>query len=77
MHREAFFQAVSNSAWANFGYLVTKDISDKTMPELQILASLPGIGVIRLDRDLPSKKRIADSSTRKNRSGLDKCQPIG
>ena len=58
-YREDFFQAVSNSAWANFGYLVAGQINDKDiMQELQILASLHGIGVIRLDREDPTKSEL-------------------
>lgn len=47
--RESFFQAVSNSSWANFGYLVAGDISGKnTLKVLRMLASLHGIGFILL-----------------------------
>ena len=48
--REAYFQAVSNSSWANFGYLVTSEIQrDETTEELRMLFGLHGIGVILLD----------------------------
>lgn len=57
--REAFFQAVSNSSWANLGYLVAAEIAgDGTLDELRVLAGLHGIGVIRLDRDDPSESEI-------------------
>ncbi len=64
--REAFFQTVSNSSWANFGYLVASEIRDDTMSELRILASLHGIGFILLDVDylpnsqivIPAKERV-------------------
>jgi len=52
--REAFFQAVSNSTWANNGYLVAREIQGaETMNELRILAGLHGIGFILLDFDAP------------------------
>jgi hypothetical protein len=48
--REAFFQAVSNSSWANFGYLVAAEIEGAdTMKELRMLFSLHGIGLIQID----------------------------
>lgn len=46
--REAYFQAVSNSTWANFGYLVATEINQNASKELKILNSLYGIGVIHL-----------------------------
>lgn len=52
--REAFFQTVSNSSWANFGYLVAADIQgDETITELRMLAALHGVGVILLDAESP------------------------
>ena len=57
--REVFFQAVSNSSWANFGYLVTSEIEGSdTLKELRILSSLHGIGFIRLDAENPSEVRL-------------------
>jgi uncharacterized protein len=52
--REYYFQAVSNSSWANFGYLVAVNIKDDAMTELRLLNELHGIGVIRLDIDNPA-----------------------
>lgn len=51
--REAYFQAVSNSSWANIGYLVTAEIQNAEK-ELRILAGLHGIGVIKLDIESPA-----------------------
>lgn len=57
--RPAYFQAVSNSSWANFGYLATTDIADaQTEKELQMLSALHGIGVIKIDRENPSNSQI-------------------
>lgn len=52
--REHYFQAVSNSSWANYGYLVAVNIKDDAMTELRLLNELHGIGVIRLDPDNPA-----------------------
>ncbi len=57
--RECFFQAVSNSSWANVGYLVALDVEGiETTKELQILSSLHGIGFIQLSFDNPSESEI-------------------
>ena len=57
--REAFFQAVSNSSWANFGYLVASEIEGTdTLKELRILTSLHGIGFIKLEAENPSESQI-------------------
>ncbi|MEI2265441.1 COG2958 family protein [Erwinia sp. CGal63] len=51
--RECFFQAVSNSSWAHFGYLVATEINEDKQRsverELQMLCALHGIGVVLLD----------------------------
>ena len=49
--RQHFFQAVSNSTWANLGYLVATGLNNDVEPELQMLASLHGIGVLLLNTD--------------------------
>jgi hypothetical protein len=54
--RKDFFQCVSNSSWANFAYLVAIDIDEDIMPELEMLCTLHGVGVIKLD-----EKNIYDS----------------
>lgn len=57
--RESYFQAVSNSSWANIGYLVSSEIEgSETINELRMLAGLHGIGVIRLDIDNVSESQI-------------------
>jgi uncharacterized protein len=58
--RESFFQAVSNSSWANEGYLVAANIdtNDDFINELKRLATAFGIGVIRLDVDDPDSSEI-------------------
>ncbi|MHB1000368.1 MAG: HTH domain-containing protein [Armatimonadota bacterium] len=58
--REAFFQAVSNSSWANEGYLVAADIesNDDFMIELKRLSASFGIGIIKLDIEDPDSTEI-------------------
>ncbi len=57
--RKCFFQAVSNSSWANEGYLVTNRIKDETTAEeLRMLSALHGIGVIVLDTINPINSSI-------------------
>ena len=50
-YRASFFQAVSNSSWANEGYLVAADIKqeDDFLLELERLSVSFGIGIIQLD----------------------------
>lgn len=57
--RQVYFQAVSNSTWANFGYLVAAELSgDDTMTELRMLHGLHGIGVVQIDPENPTESQI-------------------
>ena len=57
--RKSFFQAVSNSSWANEGYLVATSISDNTVEqELRMLSALHGIGVILINSENPSESEM-------------------
>jgi uncharacterized protein len=57
--RECFFQAVSNSSWANFGYLVAAEIEGQdTLKELRMLFAAHGIGLIKLDADNPAESQV-------------------
>jgi len=58
--RESFFQAVSNSSWANEGYLVTANIDqdEELIAELKRLSTAFGIGVIKLDIEDPDSSEI-------------------
>jgi hypothetical protein len=47
--KKTFFQAVSNSSWANYGYLVAFEISDSLKDEMERLNQSFGIGVIELN----------------------------
>lgn len=46
--KQAFFQALSNSNWANFGYLVAFEINNELREEMERLNRSFGIGIIRL-----------------------------
>lgn len=57
--REAYFQTVSNSSWANLGYLVAAEIEGRlTMQELRTLSGVHGIGVMELNPSSPSDSQI-------------------
>ncbi|HEG8198116.1 TPA: HrgA protein, partial [Campylobacter jejuni] len=48
--KECYFQALSNSSWANEGYLVVlQEIDSEVLSELRRLNQSFGIGVIKLD----------------------------
>ena len=66
--RRHFFQTVSNSSWAHFGYLVAERVNGQgTLDELRMLSAAHGIGVIRIDAHdldesrtlIPARERIA------------------
>jgi hypothetical protein len=54
----SFFQAVSNSSWANEGYLVAMSVANNVEQELRMLSALHGIGVILLNPENPSESEI-------------------
>jgi uncharacterized protein len=57
--RESFFQAVSNSQWANRAYLAATEIrGEDTWRELEMLCALHGVGYIRLIQGDPHSGRI-------------------
>lgn len=67
-YREYFFQAVSNSSWANEGYLVAAKIKDddELLNELERLCSSFGIGLIHLDiEDIDSSKVVFPAHKKK------------
>lgn len=58
--RECFFQAVSNSSWANEGYLVALYIDEDTdfRDEIRRLNNAFGIGIIQLDPENVAESQI-------------------
>lgn len=67
--RGAFLQTISNSSWANFGYLVAAEIEDNVKKELEILSSLHGIGLIELSVEFPAESRVIIPA--RERMGVD------
>lgn len=64
-YKESYFQAVSNSSWANQGYLVVFErIDDELLKELGRLNNSFGIGVIDLSLDDEIDKVVLESKER-------------
>jgi len=62
--KKAFFQAVSNSSWANYGYLVAFEFSDSLAEEIERLNQSFGIGVIELNANPYQSKILFQSKYR-------------
>ncbi len=66
--KESYFQAVSNSTWANEGYLVVFGIKDedkdKVLDELKRLNQSFGIGVIKLESEISNSKILFSARER-------------
>jgi uncharacterized protein len=74
--RKAYFQAVSNSSWAHFGYLVADRVSDDAMKELRMLAATHGIGVIQLDVAEPLESTILIPARERPEIDWDMCNRL-
>jgi len=75
--RETYYQAVSNSSWAHLGYLVAAEINGaETISELELLYSMHGIGVIRLDPLSPSESSILIPARPKHQLEWAMCDRI-
>lgn len=68
--KKSYFQAVSNSSWANYGYLVALEINDNLKEEIERLHQSFGIGIIELKSNpyeskilYPAKLRELDFKT--------------
>ncbi|MCH8556160.1 MAG: hypothetical protein LAT76_13455 [Schleiferiaceae bacterium] len=60
--KKAFFQAVSNSSWANYGYLVAFEFSDSLNEEMSRLNQSFGIGIIALNAN-PYQSKVLFPAT--------------
>lgn len=60
--KKAFFQAVSNSSWANYGYLVAFEFSDSLNDEMGRLNQSFGIGIIELNAN-PYQSKVLFPAT--------------
>lgn len=75
--RKSFFQAVSNSSWAHFGYLVAATVEgDGTLKELRMLAAAHGIGVIQLDVQSPTESQILIPARERSEIDWDMCNRL-
>lgn len=74
--REAWFQAVSNSSWANLGYLVAADIQESAMKELRLLSASYGIGLIRLDINDPNESEVLIPARERGDIDWDACNRL-
>ncbi|MNC38580.1 hypothetical protein D3C75_871940 [compost metagenome] len=75
--RKSFFQAVSNSSWANFGYLVAATVEgDGTLKELRMLAAAHGIGVIQIDVQSPTESQILIPARERSEIDWDMCNRL-
>ena len=59
--KKSFFQAVSNSSWSNYGYLVAFEISDSLDEEMERLNQSFGIGIIELKPNPYESKTLYQS----------------
>lgn len=62
--KQAFFQAVSNSSWANYGYLVAFEFSDSLKEEMARLNQSFGIGIIELNSNPYKSKELYPATYR-------------
>lgn len=63
--KQYFFQALSNSSWANYGYLVALDINPELMDEMERLNQAFGIGIIQL-APLPENTKVLFAAKQKD-----------
>lgn len=62
--KKYYFQAVSNSTWANYGYLVAYEINSSLYDEMERLNQSFGIGVIELNQNPYESKILLTSKLR-------------
>ncbi|HBC5916414.1 TPA: hypothetical protein KEY36_003005 [Proteus mirabilis] len=75
--REVFFQTISNSSWANLGYLVAAEVTgEDTLKELRMLCAAHSIGVILLDKDDIANTQILIQATEKENVDWELCNRL-
>jgi hypothetical protein len=76
--RESFFQAVSNSSWANEGYLVTAELDDdkELMEEIKRLSNSFGIGLIKLNVSNPDSTEVIYPAKQKDAIDIETMNKI-
>ena len=81
--KQCYFQALSNSSWANFGYLVAFEINEDLDEEMARLNNAFGIGIILMQANdsrilYPAKEKALDYNTIEKLNNLnpDFCEFI-
>lgn len=81
--KQYYFQALSNSSWANFGYLVAFEINEDLEEEMARLNNAFGIGIILMQANdskilFPAKEKALDYNTIEKLNNLnpDFCEFI-
>ena len=81
--KQYYFQALSNSSWANFGYLVAFEINEDLDEEMERLNNAFGIGIILMQANdskilYPAKEKALDYNTIEKLNNLnpDFCEFI-
>lgn len=81
--KQCYFQALSNSSWANFGYLVAFEINEDLDEEMARLNNAFGIGIILMQANdskilYPAKEKSLDYNTIEKLNNLnpDFCEFI-
>ena len=81
--KQYYFQALSNSSWANFGYLVAFEINEDLTEEMERLNNAFGIGVILMQANeskilFPAREKALDYNTIEKLNNLnpDFCEFI-
>ena len=81
--KQYYFQALSNSSWANFGYLVAFEINDDLTEEMERLNTAFGIGIILMQANdskilFQAKEKALDYNTieKLNNLNSDFCEFI-
>lgn len=75
--KQYYFQALSNSNWANFGYLVAFEISDGLDEEMERLNNAYGIGIIQMQDGnwtilYPAREKTLDYNTIEKLNNLNR-----
>ena len=75
--KQYYFQALSNSNWANFGYLVAFEISDGLDEEMERLNNAYGIGIIQMQDgnwtiQYPAREKALDYNTIEKLNNLNR-----
>lgn len=76
--RKHYNQAISNSSWANLGYLCVEEIatSDRMEEEIKLLTGAHGIGIIVINKKKPLESSIHTEADETDSIDLDFCNVL-